>query len=88
MRSPSPSAQTDSPLVESVETWLVVLAAAVLAGVEGARAAGAVNASSELVRTSLGTGRPVAEGGVELFCAKPIGRSHIHREAINNLMKE
>jgi hypothetical protein len=21
------------------------------------------------------------------FCAKPIGRSHIHREAINNLMK-
>jgi hypothetical protein len=74
-------------LVESVETWLVEVAAAVGAAVEGARAAGAVNASSELVRTNLGTGRPEAVAGVVPFCAKPIGRSHIHREAINNLMK-
>jgi hypothetical protein len=88
MWMPSPSAQTDSALVETVGTLSMVLAAAVGGVVEGGRAAGAVNASSELVSTSLGTGRPVADGGVEPFCAKTIGRSHIHREAINNLMKE
>jgi hypothetical protein len=75
-------------LVETVWTLLVVLVSAMGGVVEGGRAAGVVNASSELVSTSLGTGRPVAEGGVVPFCAKPIGRSHIHREAINNLMKK
>jgi hypothetical protein len=40
-----------------------------------------------LVSTSLGTGRPEAAGGVAPVCAKTIGRSPIHREAINNLMK-
>jgi hypothetical protein len=86
MRMPSPVAQTASPFVETA--LMVGGRAADVLVLEVFRAAGAVKASSELVRTSLGVGRPEAEGGTALFCAKTIGRSHIHREAINNLMKE
>jgi hypothetical protein len=88
IRRPSPSAQTDSPLVETVGTLLIVLVSATGGVAGGIRVAGPVNASSELVRTNLGTGRPEAVGGVAPVCANANGKSHIHREAINNLMKE